>query len=371
MSLNLNMRTVLMIGVALLAAAATALFARGWLNAQKAALGSANRPDPAYQVLVARDDVQAGHFVRARDLRWQVWPKGTLAPTYVLKGREKLQKFEGAVVRTGLVAGQPITQNLVVRPGEQGFLAAVLRPGMRAVSIRVNAITGISGFVFPGDHVDMVLTHTVRSLDGHTTHQVSETVLQDIRVLAVDQRIGDPMPNQRPKAEVAKTVTFEVTPKQVEKIGIIVKLGQISLSLRPVAREPKPSPKDSDAGKSGTVARAVPKDAGSAGSRPGAVAEATPRHKSGSGLAPIATAEAAEPSANLAEADTGRPERLFDAPASKPARAAVPPPNPVPPSQRAGITFDTQVSRALVWGHSEQGRTVHVMHGAKTEVEKF
>ncbi len=363
MIFNMNMRTVLMIGVALLAAAATALFARGWLNAQKAAIKGDR--GFAYYVLVAKNDTPAGHFIKAQDLRWQGWPKGALAPTYVQKGKRKPEDFDGAVVRTGLAAGQPVTDALVVRPGEQGFLAAVLEPGMRAVSIQVNAISGISGFVFPGDRVDMVLTHTVRSADGRSTHHVSETVLQDIRVLAVDQKTDD----QKGKASVAKTVTFEVTPKQVEKIGIIASIGRISLSLRPIAREAQPEDKGKDKtktkDKTAPVAAAVP--AGT-GARPGAVAD------SGSSLAPISSAEAAEPPAGATGAAGDRPVQLFDAAAAGPAKTAAPvapAPKAVQRRERPGITLDSEVSRALTWNDRGQSRTVRVMHGDKTEEQKF
>lgn len=396
MNLNLNMRTMMMVTVALFAAGATALLARGWLNAQRANMGSSQ----GYEVLVAKADMPAGRFLRAQDLRWQGWPKGALAPTYIVQGKRKPEEFAGAVVRHSLVAGQPITDATIVRPGEQGFLAAVLEPGTRAVSIQVNAITGISGFVFPGDRVDMVLTHTVPSRDRKAARHVSETVLEDIRVLAVDQKIED----RNTKAAVAKTVTLQVTPKQVEAIGIINKIGRISLSLRPIAREEAPA-----------LAETGKTPAAPAGAQAAVIATAV-KEASPSALAAIGTANAAElPADGVAEekldsfsgddvargdgaddvaeakadAEARTPEKDTTADGAAPSAAARIEPAQIAPAQaeparqdgrasaaelrgnRAGITLDSEVSRVLGHDLGRAGRTVNVVRGSKAEEQKF
>lgn len=374
MTFNLNMRTIMMIGIALIAAAFTALLARGWINSQRAAFTPAEH---AQEVLVAKTDLGPGRFVKPQDLRWQGWPQGTLAPVYVVKGKRPPEDFDGAVVRKGLVAGQPITDAQVVRPGEQGFLAAVLSPGMRAVSIQVNAITGISGFVLPGDRVDMVLTHTVPTPDRRQARHVSETVLQDIRVIAVDQKIDD----TSNKASVAKTVTFEVTPKQVEKIGIISKIGKISLSLRPIVQEPAPVAETGDVvTDAAAAARAVEMAQPRPESRP--AAEAAPESPPAS-LSPIAAASAAEMTEDAAGEGTG-PVELFDeaAKADADARDDVEPrpaakakarrsAEPVPRRERAGITMDSEVSRVLGREPGRSGRSVKVVRGSKADDQKF
>ncbi len=346
MSFSFNPRAIVMIAVALLVAGLTALFARGWLNSQRASFGQGAS---GHQVLVAKSDIVPGRFLRAQDLRWQGWPQGALAPSYVLQGKRKAEEFDGAVARHTLVAGQPLTDAMVVRPGEQGFLAAVLEPDMRAVSIRVDAITGISGFVIPGDRVDVILTHTVASEDRRTTRHVSETVLQDIRVIAVDQKIED----RNTKAAVAKTVTFEVTPKQVEAIGIIDKIGKISLSLRPVAREARPE----------TGSREARPESGSREARP----------ETGSRPAPPATvravseARAAEMPVDAASGDLFEEESL-----PAPRRATEEKPSRVPAKNgAAGITLDSEVSRVIGHDMKGGGRTVSVVRGAKSEDQKF
>ena len=143
----------------------------------------------------------------------------------------------GAVVRAGMVDGEPITDRRVVRPGDRGFLAAMLASGHRALSVPVNAANGISGLISPGDRVDVILSHTIKE-DGAGPNQrkASETMLSDIRVLALDQRTDD-VDGER---VVAKTATLEVDPKEAEKLSLAQKLGALSLSLRPIARAGDP-----------------------------------------------------------------------------------------------------------------------------------
>lgn len=241
--MHLNLRVIVLALFALGAATTTVLFARNWINAQRAAYNT-EAPAPApettgVEVLVAKESLPAGTFVKPGHLRWQVWPDDNLAPSYVVKDEDErgTDDFIGAVVRKGVPLGQPLTDAMVVKPGERGFLAAVLDPGKRAVSIATNATTGISGFVFPGDRVDLILTHAIREesddQSNTTTRRASETVLSNLRVLAVDQSTND----QEGEPQLAKTVTLEVTPKQVEIISVAGELGKLSLSLRALARK--------------------------------------------------------------------------------------------------------------------------------------
>jgi pilus assembly protein CpaB len=133
--------------------------------------------------------------------------------------------------------GEPITESKIVAPGSRGFLAAVLRPGMRAVSVPVTVTSGISSFVFPGDQVDILITHPLPASGGNgegVAHQVSETVLHDVRVLAVDQKLD----SKGGEAIVAHTATLEVTPKQSEVIAVASEMGKLSLSLRSLTTPP-------------------------------------------------------------------------------------------------------------------------------------
>lgn len=238
---------MLLFAVAAVAAAGGAAYvAQGWLNAQRAALArSIKAPPPkapATSILVARRSLPAGTFVKPEDVRWQPWPDGTLDVSYAVQGKRDPAAFTGAVVRRGIVAGEPITDARVVKPGDRGFLAAVLSPGSRAVSVPVTASSAISGLVFPGDRVDLILSlRTAEAGEGGGSVSVlaSETVLENVRVIALDQSTDD----QKGKASVPKTATLEVTPRQAEMVMVATELGKLAFSLRSLAH-----PDDAESG---------------------------------------------------------------------------------------------------------------------------
>lgn len=219
----------MLIAAALLLTIGTIFVARAWLDANKAAKPKEIAAPVQTKVLVARANLPVGSFVNEQQLRWQTWPDNNLPESYLVSGRFKQDSLYGAVVRRGFTAGQPINLSQLVKPGDRGFLAAVLQPGFRAYSINVTATTSIAGLVFPGDRVDLLLAHTLKGGGG----QVSETVLTNLRVLAIDQTVND----QTKKPKVGKTVTFEVTPKQAEILAVVSGLGRLSLSLRSLAKD--------------------------------------------------------------------------------------------------------------------------------------
>jgi pilus assembly protein CpaB len=138
-------------------------------------------------------------------------------------------------VRNAITAGQPITQGALVKPGDRGFLAAALGPGMRAVTVSVSAASGVAGFVFPGDRVDMVLTQDVPGGGDGPPLKASETIVRNLRVLAADQRSTPEDADGNRQVVTASTVTLEATPKIAEKIAVASTMGQLSLSLRSIA----------------------------------------------------------------------------------------------------------------------------------------
>ncbi len=244
----MRLKSLLLIVVALVVAGFTAYMVRNWLEAERAAALRAmqNKPAPAVsatQVLVAKSNLPVGTFLRPEHLRWQPWPEASLSPAYAVEGQKRLEDFVGSVVRLPVAAGEPITEGRVVSPGNSGFLAAVLKPGHRAVSVPVTVTSGIAGFVFPGDHVDLILTHSVPGAVEGVERRVGVTVLRDIRVLALDQKL-DMKPGE---AAVARTATIEVTPKQSEMVAVLVEMGKLSLSLRSLVREEVIPPADADA----------------------------------------------------------------------------------------------------------------------------
>jgi len=213
--------------------------AQKWLQSQLASRDAGGSPDvPSLhsrtEVLVAKGDIPAGSFLRADSLRWQEWPQDGIADNYIVQGKGKAEDFVGAVARSRLSAGEPITISRVVHPGDRSFMAAVLTPGSRAVTVNVTPSTGMAGFVFPGDHVDLVLSMVIQSTekDAQPRH-LSETVLTNLRVLGMDQKISD----EKKDVTAPKTATLEVTPKQAEIVAVVSELGLLSLSLRSLATE--------------------------------------------------------------------------------------------------------------------------------------
>ena len=248
-------RSLLLFLVAALLVGGTFYLAKLWLNAQRTAELEASPlalPAPAKSVLVARAGVVRGQILKPDDLVWQVWPDGTLDKSYVLLGTRTPESFAGWVARNPIAAGEPLTEAKIIAPGNRGFLSAVLRPGMRAVSVPVTKTSGISGFVFPGDQVDLLITYSIPSPkeasdksgnnNADEKPKVAETVLQDVRVIAIDQRVdtkaGEPL--------LAQTATLEVTPKQSEIIAVATEMGKLSLSLRSLVPAASDKPLDAD-----------------------------------------------------------------------------------------------------------------------------
>jgi len=132
-------RRILVLLLALVAAGATAMYARSWIEGQQTNVTATAAPAPVveevHEVLVAEVDLAAGTFIKPHHLRWQRWPTDAVPASYVLKDQRAQDEMVGAVVRRGIAGGAPVTDGAVVKPGDRGFLAAVLAPGMRAVSV--------------------------------------------------------------------------------------------------------------------------------------------------------------------------------------------------------------------------------------------
>ncbi|WP_226017137.1 Flp pilus assembly protein CpaB [Novosphingobium sp. FKTRR1] len=186
------------------------------------------------KVLVAQRALPVGTIISADSVIFQPWPKDLVQDAYFMEGTADMQKLLGTVVRNPITAGQPLTQGSLVAPGDRGFLAAALGAGMRAVTIPVSARTGVAGFVFPGDHIDVVLTQSVKSGDGLAL-KASETILRNLRVLATDQSAESEQVEGKTRVRAFSTVTVEVTPKIAEKIAVAQTIGTISLALRSIA----------------------------------------------------------------------------------------------------------------------------------------
>jgi pilus assembly protein CpaB len=230
-------KLVLLIG-ALLVAGVTAMMAKSMFSGASAPPAAARPVVPAGpEVLVATRHLPVGTIIDAESFRYQVWPQGLVQPAYFIRGQRGInpQDLVGTVVRNEISAGQPVTQGSLVRPGERGFLAAALGPGMRAVTVGVSPTSGVAGFVFPGDRVDIVLTHEVDGGGEGQSLRVSETIVRNVRVLATDQRINARDAEGNQVAQAISTVTLEATPRIAERIAVAQSIGQLSLSLRSLA----------------------------------------------------------------------------------------------------------------------------------------
>ena len=227
-------RTLILFVVALTLAGGTAMLVRSFLaqRPEVEAEALAKPAAPQRSVLVARGAITRGQILKPQDFSWQVWPEGGIDKSYILSGTRTPESLAGWVARDPFAAGEPINDAKMVSPGSRGFLAAVLGPGMRAVSVPVTATSGISGFVFPGDRVDILITHQLTGANNNEArHQAAETVLHDVRVIGIDQKLD----SKTGEALVAHTATLEVTPKQSEMIAVAAEIGKLSLSLRSLA----------------------------------------------------------------------------------------------------------------------------------------
>ncbi|MBP6363193.1 MAG: Flp pilus assembly protein CpaB [Novosphingobium sp.] len=228
-------KLLLLLG-ALIIAVGTAMAARSLFVGASAPKAEAAQEVPkGPKVLVAQRALPVGTIITADSIAFQQWPKEMVQDAYFIDGEADMNKLLGTVVRYPITAGQPVTQGALVAPGDRGFLAAALGPGMRAVTIPVSAKTGVGGFVFPGDHVDLMLTQTVPGRDGGSPLKTTETILRNVRVLATDQSTETTVEEGKTVVRAFRTVTLEVTPKIAEKIAVAQTIGTLSLALRSLA----------------------------------------------------------------------------------------------------------------------------------------
>jgi len=227
----------------------TIYFVNTWMKQERSRLAERTKKvvepqESGVFVLVAAKDVPAGHIIVVADLRWQSWPDKSVPQQYVVRkdatSTDIPANYVGTVVRRGIVASGPITSDNLIKLGDRGFLAAVLKPGTRAISVRVDESTGVAGLIYPGDRVDVILTHEVgvkgKEADRDTEHKVrvSETILSNVRIIAIDQSLEDLKANKA-QTRAPKTVTVEVTPHQAEMITVATRMGTLTLTLQSLA----------------------------------------------------------------------------------------------------------------------------------------
>ena len=231
-------KVALLVG-ALVIAVVTAVMAKNMFSGAGAPQAEAAQAVPTGpKILVARKALPVGTIIDQESLAFQPWPKELVQNAYYQEGAPEsdMTKLLGTVVRNAVTAGQPVTQGSLVGPNDRGFLAAALGPGMRAVTIPTDNDTGgVGGFVFPGDRVDLVLTQEVEGGGDGPALRTAETIVRNLRVLAIDQRIDQKTEDGKTQVAKAETVTLEATPRIAEKIAVARSMGTLSLSLRSIA----------------------------------------------------------------------------------------------------------------------------------------
>ena len=219
---------VLVLAVALIAGSGAAYLA---LNLQPAS-GPDMAAAPVMQmtdVLVAAANIPTGASLSNTNIRWQPWPSDAINDAFISKDSQPdgVEVLTGTVVRSQFYDGEPIREGKLAR-AESGFMSAILPTGMRAVAVRVSAQTSAGGFILPNDRVDVILTGNGGQGGSDV---ISYALLQNIRVLAIDQTVEE---QDGERVVVGKTATLELDPSQVDNIAAAQEAGSISLALRSV-----------------------------------------------------------------------------------------------------------------------------------------
>ena len=222
---------IIVLAIAVAAAGSAAVIAKRLISAPAPQIVRTSNMDTV-QVLVAATDIKLGDSVASSALKWQDWPKAATAAGYITKSRspKALSQFSGAIARAPFLTGEPIKDQKLIKVSEGGVLAAILPSGMRAISTPIREETAAGGFILPNDRVDVIVSRRVRT--ARREEHVSDTVLRNVRVLAIGQSI-----EQKGDKKVAngKTATLELTGRQSEILALAQAMGEISLALRSLA----------------------------------------------------------------------------------------------------------------------------------------
>src|SRR6185312_2993774 len=189
-----------------------------------------------------------GQTVSPSELQWQPWPTSAATGNFIRRKDQPdaLEKLSGQIARVPFVAGEPIREAKLINAKGSGFMAAILPSGMRAVSTQISPETGAGGFILPNDHVDVLLTRRDREAEkqaGGGEVQTTETILRNVRVLAIDQNVQE---KDGQKVVLGKTATLELAPREAETLVLAQRLGSLSLALRSITDAQSNDPKTDD-----------------------------------------------------------------------------------------------------------------------------
>lgn len=226
---------LVVLGIAVAAGGLAAILAGGYESAPPPPAPAPVPQIATIDILVAKNDIGIGTALSDQDIQWQTWPESAANPAFIRKSEhpDALQQFVGAIVRVPMAAGEPVRENKVIRGKGSGYMAAILPSGMRAYSTEISPETGAGGFILPNDRVDVILSRRDREAEKATgvESHVSETILSDVRVLAIDQLVQE---KDGQRVVVGKTTTLELAPRQVEILAAARQTGVLSLTLRSI-----------------------------------------------------------------------------------------------------------------------------------------
>ena len=239
---------LVVLGVALAAGGVAALLAGGHHEAPPPPAAAPPPPPLAtVDILVAKNDLSRGQVIGDGDVDWQTWPAASANASFIKRTDrpDAVHQFVGAIARESVASGEPIRDPSVVFAKGSGFMAAILPKGMRAVSMEVSAENAAGGFILPDDHVDVVLTRhdKMQTAGGASDKIVSESILRNVRVLAIDQAVEE---KAGQRVVVGKTATLELSPDQAETLQLAKQQGSLSLALRSLIDSRSDSPEDDD-----------------------------------------------------------------------------------------------------------------------------
>src|SRR4030088_2172940 len=204
----------------------------------------------AAEVLVANAEIGMGSTVSAQELRWQTGPAAAAGASFIRKNDrpDAINQLAGSIARAPVSDGEPIREAKLIKANGSGYMAAILPTGMRAVSTDISPETSAGGFILPNDHVDVILTRRDKDAEqanGGIEVHVSETILNNVRVLAIDQTVEE---KNGQRVVVGKTATLELTPRQAETLALSRQLGTLSCALRTLVDSDKDKSETSDEG---------------------------------------------------------------------------------------------------------------------------
>lgn len=233
----MNKMRIVILGLAIGSAAFAGILAKGLVNKKPSKEVVEVNKVPMVEILLASKDLAMGEKLIESTVNWHEWPKASVSEAMITKDKmpDALEKYKSARARLPIFMGEPIVERKLVVPGQSGFMSAILPKGMRAISVAISERSAAGGFILPNDRVDVILTRKVDEPGSNQKVVKSETVLTNVRVLAINQIYRQETNEEKVTVTEGKTATLELDPLQTEVITMVESAGELSLALRSIA----------------------------------------------------------------------------------------------------------------------------------------